>query len=96
MVQADKAAHTATVITGGKAHAFTVQYPTTILQAARRQGLYLPFSCEVGRCGNCMAKCVKGRVWMSYNEVLTERDLEKGLVLTCTGFPASGDVILQV
>ena len=92
----DKAAHTATVITGGKAHAFTVQYPTTILQAARRQGLYLPFSCEVGRCGNCMAKCVKGRVWMSYNEVLTERDLEKGLVLTCTGFPASGVVLLQV
>lgn len=92
----DKAAYMVTVRTTEKDTQLTVQYPTTILQAARKQGLTLPYSCEVGRCGNCMAKCLKGQVWMSYNEVLTERELEKGFVLTCTGFPVSGDVILQI
>ncbi|HSI90920.1 MAG TPA: ferredoxin--NADP reductase [Adhaeribacter sp.] len=75
---------------------FTSQYPETILQAARKAGLNFPYSCEAGRCGNCAIKCTSGTVWMSYNEVLTERDLEKGLVLTCTGFPVGGDVRLEL
>ena len=66
---------------------FPVQYPTTILQAAKKVGLRLPFSCEAGYCGNCVAQCVAGKVWMTNNEVLTEKDLTRGLVLTCVGYP---------
>jgi len=66
---------------------FPVQYPTTILQAAKKAGLRLPFSCEAGYCGNCVAQCVAGKVWMANNEVLTEKDLARGLVLTCVGYP---------
>jgi ring-1,2-phenylacetyl-CoA epoxidase subunit PaaE len=73
-----------------------VQYPDSILQAAKKESISLPYSCEVGRCGNCAAKCIKGKVWLSYNEVLTEKDIQKGLTLTCVGHPVGGDVILKI
>lgn len=92
----DRSPYQLKVITGGKAYQLSVQYPTTILQAARKQGIELPYSCEVGRCGNCIAQCLSGKVWMSNNEVLTDREMAKGFVLTCTGFPISADVILKV
>ena len=92
----DQAAYNVSIIKDDMVYDVKVQYPTTILQAARKQGIDLPYSCEVGRCGNCMAICLQGRVWMSYNEVLTERELTKGLVLTCTGFPVGGDARIKV
>ncbi len=73
-----------------------VQYPDTILQAAKRIKLRLPYSCETGKCGTCAARCISGKIWLSNNEVLTEEDLSKGLVLTCTGHPQSDDLILEI
>ncbi len=73
-----------------------VQYPETILQAAKKAHLKLPYSCEAGVCGNCAAHITEGKVWMSYNEILTEKDLNKGLTLTCVGYPVDGDVSLEV
>jgi len=73
----------------------TVQYPHTILDAAKKQHIVLPYSCEVGKCGSCAALCLQGKVWMKYNEVLLNDETRKGLVLTCSGFPIEGDVVLQ-
>ncbi|MCC3156737.1 ferredoxin--NADP reductase [Hymenobacter sp. 15J16-1T3B] len=92
----DTDAHAVTVHWAGRAYTFEAQHPATILQAARRHDLRLPYSCEAGRCGNCVARCTQGRVWMSYNEVLTERDLARGLVLTCTGYAVGGPVQLDI
>jgi ferredoxin-NADP reductase len=91
----DKAAHEVSILVNKHHYRLQVQYPTTILQAAKNQGIVLPYSCEVGKCGNCMATCLRGKVWMSYNEVLTEKELIKGLVLTCTGFPIEDDVTVS-
>jgi len=63
-----------------------VEYPLSILQAALNKNIQLPYSCRAGRCSSCVAKCIKGNVIMSNNEVLTDIDLENGLVLTCVGF----------
>ena len=73
-----------------------INYPDSILQAAKKTGISLPYSCEAGRCGSCVAKCTKGNVWHSYNEVLTEKELQQGLVLTCVGHPVEGDVELRI
>jgi ferredoxin-NADP reductase len=83
----DVLAHRVHVTIEGKIYQFEVQYPLTILEAAKRKGLLLPYSCEVGKCGTCSATCVKGKVWHAYNEVLMDRELEKGRILTCTGYP---------
>ncbi len=72
-----------------------VQYPQTILAAAKKAGIALPYSCESGQCGTCIANCVSGQVWMWRNEVLTDEELRAGRVLTCTGFPVGGDVVLR-
>jgi len=31
--------------------------------------------------------CKKGKISMSINDVLTDKDLKEGWILTCTGFP---------
>ncbi|QJX45658.1 ferredoxin--NADP reductase [Hymenobacter taeanensis] len=92
----DTATRTVEVEVGGHTHRLPVAFPDTILRAARKQGLTLPYSCEAGVCGNCVARCVSGHVWLSYNEVLTERDLAQGLTLTCVGHPVGGNVRLLV
>lgn len=92
----DTSPHQVLIRYGNKEYPLQVQYPESILQAARNRGIALPYSCEVGRCGNCLARCWEGKVWMSYNEVLTEGDLKKGFVLTCVGYPIGGDVVLDV
>jgi ring-1,2-phenylacetyl-CoA epoxidase subunit PaaE len=33
---------------------------------------------------------------MTINDVLTERDIAEGWILTCTGFPESDDVVIDV
>ncbi|WP_276372024.1 ferredoxin--NADP reductase [Chryseolinea sp. H1M3-3] len=78
----------------GKQYHLTVQYPTTILEAAKRERIMLPYSCEVGKCGTCSATCLKGNVWHAYNEVLMDRELEKGRILTCTGYPYGDEDII--
>ena len=90
----DKAQHTVKLHFNKVTYRFDVQYPQTILQAAKQAGIALPYSCEVGRCGSCAAMCIKGAVWLSYNEVLMDSDLAHGSTLTCTGHPVGGDVEL--
>ena len=81
---------------GEKEYHIPVNYPDTILQAAKKIKLNLPYSCETGKCGSCAAVCISGRVWLSNNEVLTDQDLSKGLILTCTGYPQSENVVLKI
>jgi ferredoxin-NADP reductase len=76
-------------------YSLVVQYPVTILQAAKAARIPLPFSCEAGQCGTCAATCVSGRVWMWHNDVLLDDEIAKQRVLTCTGYPVEGDVVLK-
>ncbi|HEX6333599.1 MAG TPA: iron-sulfur cluster-binding domain-containing protein [Flavisolibacter sp.] len=92
----DTSLHSVTIRKGSQEFSIDVQYPDSILRSAKRAGLVMPYSCEAGRCGNCVARCTSGTVWHSYNEVLTDRELNEGLVLTCTGHPVGGDVVLEV
>ncbi|OIN56160.1 2Fe-2S iron-sulfur cluster-binding protein [Arsenicibacter rosenii] len=67
----------------------------SILQAALDEGVSLPYSCRGGRCSTCAGRCTSGQVHMTINDVLTERDLQQGWVLTCTGYPESDDVVIE-
>lgn len=91
----DECSRSVKVTIEGNEYDFVVPYPLTILQAARKAGIELPFSCEAGRCGTCAARCVSGQVWMRSNEVLTDENIRMGLVLTCTGHPFYTDIELK-
>src|SRR6059058_5332470 len=81
----DKNTHHVSLEIKGSYFQFPVHYPESILQAAKKLKINIPYSCETGKCGSCVAVCKSGKVWQSNNEVLTGKDLSEGLVLTCTG-----------
>lgn len=87
----DIAAHKVQLHIQQQIYDITVQYPHSITTAAKAQGIHLPYSCEAGRCGSCAATCVKGTVWMAYNEILVDEEIAKGRILTCQGYPVGGD-----
>jgi ferredoxin-NADP reductase len=67
----------------------------SILQAALQNNIQLPYSCRVGDCSTCAAKCKSGKVEMVKNDVLTDADLSAGWILTCTGFAISDGVEIE-
>jgi ring-1,2-phenylacetyl-CoA epoxidase subunit PaaE len=77
-----------------KMYSITLSYPSTILDAAWRNNIEIPFSCKAGICSTCVARCVEGKVKMRLNEVLTDKDIANGLVLTCVGY-AETDLVLK-
>lgn len=81
---------------GGRDAAVTVKAGETILDAATRAGVPLPFSCAVGGCGSCQCKRVSGEVVMEEPNCLTAAERDAGAVLTCVGRPAGPGVVLEV
>lgn len=73
----------------GRQQDFKTLYPSTILQSALNRQIALPYSCKGGKCSACVARCIKGKVVMSMNDVLTEKDIQQGLILTCVGYAAT-------
>ncbi|MFL5728897.1 MAG: flavin reductase family protein, partial [Cytophagaceae bacterium] len=92
----DKNSHQVSLNMSGSYFQFPVDYPNSILQAAKKLKINIPYSCETGKCGSCVALCKSGKVWLSNNEVLTDKDLSQGLVLTCTGHPYKTDIVLTI
>lgn len=77
-------------------HELQVPGNKNILSAALAQGIALPYSCQGGVCGSCTARCKEGKVWMAWNEVLTDQEMAQGYLLTCTGYAVSETVIIEV
>jgi ring-1,2-phenylacetyl-CoA epoxidase subunit PaaE len=84
-----------TIFLKNNQHQLQVKYPQSILQAALQREVHLPYSCRGGRCSTCTVRLLSGKIKMSINDVLTEKDIEAGLTLTCVGY-AETDVVLQV
>jgi ring-1,2-phenylacetyl-CoA epoxidase subunit PaaE len=79
----------------GSAYNLLVPAHATVLDAALAEGIQLPYSCKGGRCSSCAAVCTHGKVHMSVNEVLTDRDLAEGWILTCSSYVDSDDVVVE-
>lgn len=92
----DTGPHLVSILFQNKIYQVTVQYPQTVLAAAKQNNIALPYSCEAGRCGSCAATCTSGKFWMAYNEVLMDDELEKGRILCCQAYPVEGDAEIIV
>lgn len=75
----------------------TVQAGETLLQAALRQGIEIPYSCRVGGCATCKCKLVEGQVKQltETTYLLNDHDLDNGVILACQSVPLS-DVRIEV
>lgn len=74
---------------------FSVGESETVLDAALKNGLVIPYSCRSGTCGSCKSRIVSGRV--DYGEyqggALTEAEQAAGMALLCQARPASDLVV---
>jgi ferredoxin len=60
----------------------------TVLAAAERAGVSLPFGCRTGACATCTGRLLSGRVeHVRPPRALKERHLEDGYVLLCIAKP---------
>lgn len=75
--------------------AFEVQRDETILAAAIRQGVGLPYGCKDGACGSCKSRLLSGRVLHGAHQLkaLSVAEEDGGLVLTCCATPQTDCVI---
>ncbi len=73
-----------TVHMDGRQRSFTMKIDDeTVLDAAARAGVDLPFSCRAGVCSTCRTKVVRGEVVMAQNYALEDWELAEGYVLAC-------------
>ncbi|HVY81481.1 MAG TPA: 2Fe-2S iron-sulfur cluster-binding protein [Steroidobacteraceae bacterium] len=71
-------------IMDGRRRSFSMQTNTeSLLDAAERAGIDLPFSCKAGVCATCRTKLLRGQVEMVENYALEDWELEQGFILAC-------------
>lgn len=66
----------------------------TILDAAERVGMELPYSCRAGVCSTCRVKVSRGTAEMEVNYALEPWEVQEGFVLCCQARPTSGELEL--
>lgn len=74
---------------------FRKRQDSSVLDAAARAGLDVPYSCKSGVCATCRCKVVEGQVRMDRNFALEKADLEAGFVLSCQAHPLTDRVVLS-
>ena len=74
---------------------FTVDSDETVLAAALRHGLNLPYGCKNGACGTCKGRIVEGSVELGPHQLsaLSAQEEASGLCLFCSATPQSDLVI---
>lgn len=68
---------------------FVMDQKKTILDAALAKDIDAPYSCQGGVCSSCICKITEGTAVMEKNSILTDAELEEGLVLACQAHPTS-------
>lgn len=79
----------------GKQYTVPVDENLTLLEGIEEYGLEVPYSCRAGVCITCAAKVLAGKV--DPGEAAITDDLkEQGYVLTCSAFPMSDGIKLEL
>ena len=75
---------------------FDVDDGETILQAALRSGIVLPYGCKDGACGSCKSQIVEGQVDYGHyqSKALSDAEKDQGGVLICCA-TAKTDVVIK-
>ena len=71
---------------------FTMKQTDDILSASLRNNLDAPYSCQGGVCSSCLCKVTEGKAIMVKNSILTDSEIEEGLVLACQAYPTTSKI----
>ena len=87
---------TVSVVMDGRRRSFEMApSDSSVLEAAERAGLELPFSCRSGICATCRARIVAGEAVMSHNIALQPWEIDAGFVLCCQARPTTASLELS-
>ncbi len=76
-----------TVILDGDTETFIMKRDQPVLNACLDHGLDAPYSCQGGICSTCIARITDGKAEMRQNQILTDDEIDEGLILTCQAHP---------
>jgi ring-1,2-phenylacetyl-CoA epoxidase subunit PaaE len=74
---------------------FEMSQKQTILDAALKQGIDAPYSCQGGICSSCLCRITQGSAEMTKNSILTDKEIADGLVLSCQAHPTSETIYVD-
>ena len=81
---------TISVVMDGRRRSFPMAHgDASVLEAAERAGLDLPFSCRSGICATCRARITDGAAVMTHNIALEPWETDAGFVLCCQARPTT-------
>jgi ring-1,2-phenylacetyl-CoA epoxidase subunit PaaE len=81
---------TISIVMDGRRRSFPMASgDASVLAAAERAGLNLPFSCRSGICATCRARITDGAAVMTHNIALEPWETEAGFVLCCQARPTT-------
>jgi len=85
------------VTLAGNGKSFRVRQGESVLAAALRQGVMLPYSCKNGTCGSCKGVLESGEVHYPFHPplALERSDFAEGYALLCQAEPTE-DLVLKV
>jgi ring-1,2-phenylacetyl-CoA epoxidase subunit PaaE len=84
-----------TVLVDDDEVSFEMSQKQTILDAALKQGIDAPYSCQGGICSSCLARVTSGTAEMTKNSILTDKEIASGLILTCQAHPTSESIYID-
>ena len=84
-----------TVILDDEKSTFTMSQTNDILAANLRNNIDAPYSCQGGVCSSCLAKVTEGKAIMVKNSILTDDEIEEGLILTCQAHPTTPTITID-
>ena len=74
---------------------FQADIDVSILNAAERVGINLPYSCKSGRCSECKCRLIDGTTALIADEIgLTEYERSEGWILSCVR-TAKSDLVIE-
>jgi ring-1,2-phenylacetyl-CoA epoxidase subunit PaaE len=88
-------AHVAIVMDGRRRSFPMAASDPSVLAAAERAGLQLPFSCRAGICATCRARITEGKAVMTHNIALASWETDAGFVLCCQARPTTATLELS-
>lgn len=84
-----------TVLVDDEETSFEMSQKQTILEATLKQGIDAPYSCQGGVCSSCICRVTEGKAVMKKNAILTDGEIEEGLVLACQAVPTTDSVFVD-
>ncbi|WNM19687.1 ferredoxin--NADP reductase [Flavobacterium capsici] len=84
-----------TVLVDDDETTFEMSKKQTVLEAALKQGIDAPYSCQGGICSSCLARITSGSAIMTKNSILTDGEIADGLILTCQAHPTSDEIYVD-